>query len=406
MTGDERTFKTRYPVLPIKIQSRNNHFLKTYAVLENCSSDCFLHEDLFHTLGREDINMYLTTMSGGQNLVKTKIISDLKIWNLSLDKCLIIPTAYTNANWPFSRGDAPTRADIAGFPHLEKVPLEYIENGRIGLLIGMNVPQLMCPSQVIPPNTDVLPHGPYATLHELGWALQGPVFKTPNSTELATCCVTESVETDDLNRKIELFFSRDFIGNDDSVPDLSVEDKLWHRRVEQSLSRLPDGNYEIGLPFREESPFLPSNRFQVLVRFNSLRKRMLKNTSFAADYTKFMVEMIENDFVERVPDAELRGSSGKVWYLVHHGVYHKQKNKLRIVFDASLKINLVSLNTELLQGPDLTNSLLAELLRFRREKVAIMADVAKMFYQIKVPKQLRDYLRFFWYPHNDPDLPP
>ncbi len=133
---------------------------------------------------------------------------------------------------------------------------------------------------------------------------------------------------------------------------------------------------------------------------------MLKNASFATDYTKFMVEMIDNDFVERVPDAELCGDVGKVWYLVHHGVYHKQKNKLRIVFDASLKTNSVSLNTELLQGPDLTNSLLAILLRFRREKVAIMADVAKMFYQIKVPKQHRDYLRFFWYPQNNPNLFP
>ncbi len=192
----------------------------------------------------------------------------------------------------------------------------------------MNVPQLMCPSQVIPSNTDPLPHGPYATLHMLGWALQGPVLKTPDSADLATCCVTESIETDDLNRKIELFFSRDFVENDDPVPDLSVEDKLWHRRVEQSLSRLPSGNYEIGLPFREEPPFLPTNRFQVLARFNSLKKRMLKNSSFATDYTKFMVEMINNDFMERVLDAELCGDFGKVWYLVHHGVYHKQKNKL------------------------------------------------------------------------------
>ncbi len=394
--------------MPIKIQTGTNTFFETYAVLDNCSSDCFLHEDLLDILdiNVETTNMYLTTMSGKRKLVKTKVISNLKIWNLHLDKCLVIPTVYTNSNWPFARDDTPTRADVTGLSYLEEIPLEYIENGIIGLLIGMNVPQLMRPSQVIPSTADMSPHGPYATLHVLGWALQGPVLKTPDGINLSTCHVTELTETDDLNKKIERFFSRDFVENDDQAQDLSVEDKLWHHRVDQSLKRLSGGNYEIGLPFREEPPFLPTNRFQVLARFNSLKKRMLKNSSFAADYTKFMVEMIENDFVERVPDAELCGNFGKVWYLVHHGVYHKQKNKLRIVFDASLKTNAVSLNTELLQGPDLTNSLLAVLLRFRREKVAVMADVAKMFYQIKVPKHHRDYLRFFWYPQNNPNLLP
>ncbi len=119
-----------------------------------------------------------------------------------------------------------------------------------------------------------------------------------------------------------------------------------------------------------------------------------------------MNSMIENDFVEKVPDAELQGRVGNVWYLVHHRVYHKQKKKLRIVFDASLKCRQVSLNSELLQGPDLTMSLLTVLLRFRQEKVAIMADITKMFYQIKVPKHHRDFLRFFWYPQNDPNLLP
>ncbi len=382
MTCDDRTFKTRCPVPPVKIQTGNYRFLETYAALDNCSSDCFLHEDLFNALNirSKETNIYLTTMTGRQNLVKTKTINNLKIWNLKLNKYLEIPTLYTNSNWPFSRGDAPTREDIAGFPYLKEVPLEYIENGRIGLLIGMNVPQLMYPLRTIPPNTDMSPHGPYATLHKLGWALQGPVIKTADNTDSPTCCITESIEIDDLDRKITLLFGRDFIGSDDSVPDLSVEDKLWHLRVERSLRRLPSGNYEISLPFLEETPFLLSNKYQVLARFQSLKKRMLKNASFAADYTKFMVEMIENDFMERVPDAELQGSSGRVWYLVHHGVYHKQKNKLRIVFDASLKSNSVSLNTELLQGSDLTNSLLAVLLRFRREKVAVMADITKMFY--------------------------
>ncbi|XP_063049984.1 uncharacterized protein LOC134444684 [Engraulis encrasicolus] len=42
----------------------------------------------------------------------------------------------------------------------------------------------------------------------------------------------------------------------------------------------------------------------------------------------------------------------------------------------------VSLNTELLQGPDLTNTLLGVIMRFRKEPIGIMADVKSMFHQV------------------------
>ncbi len=46
----------------------------------------------------------------------------------------------------------------------------------------------------------------------------------------------------------------------------------------------------------------------------------------------------------------------------------------------------MSLNTELLQGPDLTNSLVGVLLRFRQEPIAMMADIKSMYYQVRVPR--------------------
>jgi hypothetical protein len=55
----------------------------------------------------------------------------------------------------------------------------------------------------------------------------------------------------------------------------------------------------------------------------------------------------------------------------------------------------------LLQGPDLTNNLIGVLLRFRQEGIAFMADIQKMFYQVRVPVKHRNYLRFFWYPGGD-----
>ncbi len=68
----------------------------------------------------------------------------------------------------------------------------------------------------------------------------------------------------------------------------------------------------------------------------------------------------------------------------------------------SLPPNGTSLNDVLLQGPDLTNSLLGVLLRFRREPIAIMADIQHMFYCFLVKEEHRNFLKFLWYKDNDP----
>ena len=57
----------------------------------------------------------------------------------------------------------------------------------------------------------------------------------------------------------------------------------------------------------------------------------------------------------------------------------------------------------LLSGPDLTNSLLEILLRFRQDPVAFMVDIEQMFHSFVVREDHRDLLRFFWYKDNDPD---
>ena len=51
----------------------------------------------------------------------------------------------------------------------------------------------------------------------------------------------------------------------------------------------------------------------------------------------------------------LSRDDGKVWYLPHHSVIHPQKpEKVRVVLDCAAKYHGVSLNANVLQGPDLT----------------------------------------------------
>lgn len=68
-----------------------------------------------------------------------------------------------------------------------------------------------------------------------------------------------------------------------------------------------------------------------------------------------------------------------------------------MVFDCSAKFRGILLNDTLLTGPDLINSLVGVVFRFRKESVAVVCDIEKMFHQFHVTPQARNYLRFLWW---------
>lgn len=90
------------------------------------------------------------------------------------------------------------------------------------------------------------------------------------------------------------------------------------------------------------------------------------------------------------------------WYLPLFGMYLPQKpGKIHVVFDLSAQFDGMSLNEVLLPGPDLNNTLLGMLLRFRKEPVAITAGIEQIFYCFVVQEDHRDDLRFLWYADSD-----
>ena len=111
-----------------------------------------------------------------------------------------------------------------------------------------------------------------------------------------------------------------------------------------------------------------------------------------------MQGLLDRGEAEIVPD---RCPSSERWYLPHHGVLHPRKpGKIRVVWDCSSKYNGMSLNDILLQGPDMNNTLLGVLLRFRLGEIAMSCDIEKMFFQFRVNPEHRDFLRYLWFNEN------
>lgn len=81
----------------------------------------------------------------------------------------------------------------------------------------------------------------------------------------------------------------------------------------------------------------------------------------------------------------------------HHSHMRSMVDQIPALDDAADILLLLGrdiLNEVLLQGPNLNNGLLGVLLRFRKEPVAITADVRQMFYCFLVQEEHRDVLRF------------
>ena len=82
-----------------------------------------------------------------------------------------------------------------------------------------------------------------------------------------------------------------------------------------------------------------------------------------------------------------------------HAVHkeHSTTTKVRVVFDASAKSsNGVSLNDTLLVGPTIHPPLIDVLLRFRLHRIALTADVSKMYRAVELTPTDRDLHRFVW----------
>ena len=185
----------------------------------------------------------------------------------------------------------------------------------------------------------------------------------------------------------------------DEKPALSIEDKTFLHIMESNFHRSSDGFWEAPIPFRDDRQPLPDNRPLALRRAKSFDVKVYYNPFKRKQVLDFIDNLLEHQYAE--PALELSVTSER-WYLPMFSVFHpKQPESIRVVFDASAKYYDISLNSVLLQGLDMMNSLLGIILRFRQERIAITMDVQHMFYNFKVPNDQHCYLRFIWHKGNN-----
>ena len=132
-------------------------------------------------------------------------------------------------------------------------------------------------------------------------------------------------------------------------------------------------------------------------RLLSVERGLKNNPEKAEAYKTTIASYVEKGYARKLTPEEAKNEKTDRWYLPHHAVKNPNKpRKFRVVFDAAAQAHGTSLNKKLLTGPDLLNSLIGVLLRFREQPVGLVADIQEMYHQVRIIRQDRPAQSFLW----------
>lgn len=278
---------------------------------------------------------------------------------------------------------------VKQWDHLKNLELAdpaYGQAGKIDLLLGADVY-----AQIILCGVKKGEIGsPVAQNTELGWILSGPCSASLQPSSIGVnnfnvqICIDEQLkrfwEIEEVERKRLL----------------TKEEELCEKHYEENHGRDESGRYVVGLPLCNMKQ-LGKSRDQAVSRLIQMEKKFERNESLREKYVDFMNDYIRLGHMSLVnkSDADELTSC----YLPHHAVFKESSTstKLRVVFDASAKTSSgVSLNDKMMIGPTIQQTLLSILLRWRKYKYAMTADVEKMYRQILVREKDTNFQRIVW----------
>ncbi|XP_066935299.1 uncharacterized protein [Clytia hemisphaerica] len=395
-------------IVAVKVHhtSNPNIYVETLALLDNGSQATFVTDDVLSNLDAPstDTNLEINTVSG-TTTERSSIINGLCVCAIDqpIPLSIKLPKVYSRSTLPSDEADIPTPAQLQPWPYLNQIANHLPKiRGKVGLLIGSNCPKALEPMEIVHSRDN----GPFAFRSRLGWCITGQVKSNSSSTSCHRIQVQDRTDQyfqvrksfKDLSLKEMIIKASTLDFHESSqLISLSQDDKRFLEIMKDI--KYKDGHYYLPLPLRDPHKIIPNNRSQCLQRAAWLKQRLLKNDRMFNDYKAFMQTNIEKGYVKLASNSP---TPNKTWYIPHHGVYHPRKpDKIRVVFDCTAKYQGYCLNQELIQGPDLTNQLIGVLLRFRQYPVAVMADIESMFYQVRVPEEFHDNLRFIWWPDGD-----
>ena len=138
----------------------------------------------------------------------------------------------------------------------------------------------------------------------------------------------------------------------------------------------------------------------------SLEIRLAKNPELKDAFSDTIKTDKDSDYIRILEPTELQETRNEPqWYLPHHPEINPNKpGKVRRVCNATSEFEGHSLNKSLFIGPDLLQSLVGIIFRFREKPFGMSADIEAMFLQVQVPSEDAKCLRFVWRENQSNDI--
>ena len=390
-------------IVPVVIASESK-CVKTYAMLDGGSNCDVINRRLANELqlnmSRVDSTLLLSVEGGRYG---PREFTEFAVGNLEGDVTLTVTDALVSDFLTTDEERPPTNQEIEGIEYLEGVKFDELDNKEIGLLISMRHAWTWLSGESRESTQDK----PMAKKTKFGWALAGG--KGENSEKVNSCFKATVSRDDELRENIEKLWRNEFPNISKSTKHASLED-------DHAISQLKDtivfddglGHYRVGLPWvksRTEAAKTLNSVNSSKPAFDRIVKsvRKLKGQPQQWTYVKKQMSAMMEEHGEVVENPEVPEEIPQ-WVLPLHFDFRKPE-KPRPCHDGKSKTSGVCLNEQLLTGPDLLNSLTGVLFRFRKEKIAVSADIKGFFHQVYVDENDVHVFRFWWYQDENYEIP-
>ena len=413
-------------IVPVWIHHRKDisKTLLTNALLDEQSDACFVKENLLRELGVNgpEVELKLSTVLA-EKIIKSRRIEGLVVHGCNQDIEIRLPKSYSRSSIPARKSQIRRPESAMIWPHLQKISemiLPLNEDLRVGLLIGLNCSRAVKPLEVIPGKGD----DPYAKRIALGWGIIGAtrssreedseieidiagnriviyeVEATPNR-KMCHLAFRTQVKEMISPSNVSKMFTLDFNERQADEKPLSDEDRSFLRIVREGIHQLLDDHYEIPLPLWNENLEPPNDKEIALSRLTKLIRRLSSEDQFRKDYCRFMEDIISNGCAQRVPLDEISTASKQVWYIPHHGVYHKKKpGKIRVWLQSTMRWPISESTT--IPGPRCDKQSHRSSVQISARADSLYVRHLNMFHQVKIDIEHRNLLRFLWW--DNPEL--
>ncbi|XP_055308887.1 uncharacterized protein LOC129572810 [Sitodiplosis mosellana] len=184
------------------------------------------------------------------------------------------------------------------------------------------------------------------------------------------------------------------VNSDESETEPSDEERCREEYYVKTTKRDDDGRLNVSMAFTTENgPCLGDSRKIALATLFQLEKKFAKNPEFHKQYVATINESIElgHLVLEKNPPIDSH-------YIPHHAVFkNSTTTKLRQVYNASNKTaNGKSLNEQLVVGKIDQSSIFELIMRWREPKIAVIADLEKMYKQIRLNENQQHLQMILW----------